>query len=244
LTTLPRIEINPDPLIRLEQVTDEHSCVVVDDFLKNPHAIVDFCCAHADEFSIPEHSYPGLLLSVSDDAMSDITRFIHTTMGKTFSFLKGGMTTSNFFSMATLQPDQLSNLQRLCHTDPRQRGDRRNFAGLVYLFEDERLGGTGFYRWKEREQIEEATALDLDDPNNALTFLQERFPTYKQPPSYMTESNEIAELLQAIPARFNRLIFYSGDLPHSASIAMPELLSEDFRRGRLTLNCFASVVPR
>jgi hypothetical protein len=244
LTTLPRIEINPDPLIRLEQVNDEHSCVVVDDFLKNPHAIVDFCCAHTDEFSIPERSYPGPLLALSDDTMSEITRFIRTTMSKSFSFLKGGMTTSTFLSMVTLQPDQLSNLQRLCHTDPRQREDRRNFAGLVYLFEDERLGGTGFYRWKEREQIEAATVLDLEDPNEALTFLQERFPTYKQPPCYMTKSNEIAELLQAIPARFNRLIFYSGDLPHSANIAMPELLSEDFRRGRLTLNCFASVVPR
>jgi hypothetical protein len=244
LTTLPRIEINSNPLIQIEQVTDEFACVVVDDFLKDPGAIVDYCCEHADEFSIPERSYPGPLLSVSDAAVSDITRFIRTTMSKQFSFLKGGMTTSTFLSMATLQPEQLSNLQRLCHTDPRQRMDRRNFAGLIYLFEDERLGGTGFYRWKERKQIEEATALDIEDPGKALTFLQERFPTYMKPPCYMTESTEIAELLQNIPARFNRFVFYSGDLPHSASIAMPELLSEDFRKGRLTLNCFASVVPR
>jgi hypothetical protein len=244
LTTLPRIEINSNPLIQIEQVTDEFACVVVDDFLKDPGAIVDYCCEHADEFSIPERSYPGPLLSVSDAAVSDITRFIRTTMSKQFSFLKGGMTTSTFLSMATLQPEQLSNLQRLCHTDPRQRMDRRNFAGLIYLFEDERLGGTGFYRWKERKQIEEATDLDIEDPGKALTFLQERFPTYMKPPCYMTESTEIAELLQNIPARFNRFVFYSGDLPHSASIAMPELLSEDFRKGRLTLNCFASVVPR
>ena len=244
MTNPPRIEINPKLDIRLERVTDEHACVVVDDFLKNPGTIVDFCCEHADEFSVPERSYPGPLIAVDNSAMSDITRFIRSTMSATFSFLKGGMTTSTFLSMVTLQPDQLSNLQRLCHTDPRQRADRRNFAGLVYLFEDERLGGTGFYRWKEREQIEEATILDLEDPKKALAFLQKRFPTYNQPPTYMTESNEIAELLHNIPARFNRLIFYSGDLPHSASIVMPELLSEDFREGRLTLNCFASVVPR
>lgn len=218
--------------------------MVIDDFLRDPDAIVDYCCAHADDFAIPERSYPGPLLLVSDDAMSDITRFIRTTMSKEFSFLKGGMTTSTFLSMATLQPDQLSNLQRLCHTDPRQRLDRLNFAGLIYLFEDERLGGTGFYRWKEREQIEEATALDLEDPGKALTFLQERFSMYSESPRYMTESNEIAELLQDIPARFNRFIFYSGDFPHSASISMPELLSDDFRKGRLTLNVFASVVPR
>lgn len=244
MTTLPRIAINPNPHIRLEQVTDEHACVVVDDFLQDPGAVVDFCCEHADAFAIPKRSYPGPLLALSDETMSDITRFIRTSMSKKFSFLKGGMTTSTFLSMVTLQPNQLSNLQQLCHTDPRQRSDRRNFAALVYLFEDEHLGGTGFFRWKEREQIEAATALDLENPQKALTYLEERFPTYKQPPRYMTESNEIADLLQTIPARFNRLIFYSGDLPHGASIARPELLSDDFRKGRLTLNCFASVVPR
>ena len=244
MTNLPRIEINPELDIRLKRVTDEHAYVVIDDFLQDPGAIVDFCCEHANEFSIPERSYPGPLFAVSNDAMSEIARFIRSTMSGTFSFLKGGITTSTFLSMVTLQPDQLSNLQRLCHTDPRQREDRRNFAALVYLFEDQRLGGTGFYRWKEREQIEAATILDLEDSGKALTFLQERFPTYNQPACYMTESNEIAELLQSIPARFNRFIFYSGDLPHSAGIAMPELLSEDFRTGRLTLNCFASVVPR
>ena len=241
---LPRIEINPDPHVRIEQITEEFACVVIDDFLKNPGSIIDYCCDHADEFSIPERSYPGPLLAESDEAMRDITRFIRSTMSKQFSFLKGGMTASTLLSMVTLQPEDLSNLQRLCHKDPRQRADRRNFAGLVYLFTDERLGGTGFYRWKESEQIMKATALDLEDPSAALAFLKEKFQTYNQPPRYMTESNEIAELLLGIPARFNRFIFYSGDVPHSATIAKPELLSEDFRKGRLTLNVFASVVPR
>jgi hypothetical protein len=40
------------------------------------------------------------------------------------------------------------------------------------------------------------------------------------------------------------MIFYSGDIPHSAYIEEPELLSDDVDVGRLTLNLFASVVPR
>jgi hypothetical protein len=60
----------------------------------------------------------------------------------------------------------------------------------------------------------------------------------------LTESCEVAELLTIIPAQFNRLIFYSGDIPHSAYIEEPELLSDDVDVGRLTLNLFASVVPR
>jgi hypothetical protein len=40
------------------------------------------------------------------------------------------------------------------------------------------------------------------------------------------------------------LDIYSGDIPHSACISASELLSENVAVGRLTLNFFASVVPR
>lgn len=244
MATLPPIEVSSDLDIRVEKITAEHSCVVVDNFLKRPEDIVEFADKNTNAFSMPEGSYPGLLFDVPNDSMTEISRFIRSTMSKRFSFLKGGIRTYTYLSMVTLQPEQLSNLQRLCHTDPRERLDRRNFAGLVYLFDNEKLGGTGFYRWKERKLIEEATALELADPDRASQFLQDHFVTYQQPACYMTESNEIAELLCKIPARFNRLIFYSGDLPHSAAISSPELLSDDFKSGRLTLNCFASVRPR
>jgi hypothetical protein len=67
--------------------------------------------------------------------------------------------------------------------------------------------------------------------------------TYQKPPCYITESNEIAERLDVVSAKFNRLVFYSGDIPHSAQVASPELLTNDLSTGRLTLNCFASVRP-
>lgn len=244
MATLPTIEINSNLEIRVEQITAEHSCVIIDDFLKRPKEIVRFADQNADAFSIPVGSYPGLLFDLPDDSMAEIFRFVRSTMSKQFSFLKGDIRTHTYLSMVTLQPERLSNLQRLCHTDPRERLDRQNFAGLIYLFDNEQLGGTGFYRWKKRKLIEEATALELESPDRALQFLQDHFVTFRRPACYMTETNEIAELLYKIPARFNRLIFYSGDLPHSAAISSPELLSDDFKSGRLTLNCFASVRPR
>lgn len=193
---------------------------------------------------MPERGYPGLLLDIKDDAMTDVYRYIRFEMSKHFAFLKGGMKLSTNLSMATMQPDQLSNLQRVCHVDPRNRVDRFNYAALVYLFKNEELGGTGFYRGKDRALMEQATTAELEDPAKGLVFLQEHFATFRGPACYMTESNEIAELVASVPARFNRLIFYSGDLPHSASIASPELLSTDFSQGRLTLNCFANVRRR
>jgi hypothetical protein len=244
LATQPRIEINANPDIRVEEVGDGDYCIIVDDFLQNPHDIAAFAVENADLFETPERSYPGLLFDVKQEAMSEVSRFIRSRMSSHFAFLRGGLETSTFLSMVTAQPNELSNLQRLCHMDPRGKPDRRNFAALIYLFENEALGGTGFFRWRNRKLVEEATALEHESPEKALTFLRDNFETYNQPACYMTESNEIAELVYAVPARFNRFIFYSGDLPHSARIASPELLSDDFRRGRLTLNCFVSVRPR
>lgn len=236
-----RIEVNPAADIQLEQFADDYSCVVVDDFLKDPDAVVEFACSHASEFSIPPRSYPGVVLPVDETTMAEIYRFFRLEMSKQFSFLRGGMSMSSLLSMTTLQPAELSNLQRLCHTDPKTRPGHENFAALVYLFKDEELGGTAFYRWQQQALLQEATAIDLDDPDAALSFLKQHFPTYEKPPSYMTESNEIAELVGMVPARFNRMIFYSGDLPHSAYITSPNLLTDDFSTGRVTLNCFASV---
>ena len=137
-------------------------------------------------------------------------------------------------------------MQRYCHTDPIPSPDRTCYAALIYLFENEGLGGTGFYRWIESasELRHKAAAIEREDPDKALAFLQEHFPTYRKPACYMTGSNEIAERLCTIPARFNRMVFYSGDVPHSGAITAPELLSKDFRKGRLTLNIFADVLPK
>jgi hypothetical protein len=235
------IRINPNPDIQVQSINEEFHCVIVDDFLKDPGAVVEFAAAHADEFELQDIGYPGVLYDVDSSAMSDIRRFIRSRMSREFSFLKGDIRTTTYLSMATRQPDELAPLQRLCHTDPRERTDRRNYAGLIYLFENENLGGTGFYRWKEQELVEEATALEIKSPGSSLAFLQDHFEMYRQPPEYTCGSNEIAELLLDVPARFNRFVFYSGDVPHSAHIPQPGLLSNDSSRGRLTLNCFTSV---
>ena len=244
MSALPRIEINPRAQIQIERINDEHNAVIIDDFLKHPEALVEFAGSHAADFAVPKDGYPGLLRDVDEACMAAIYRFIRAEMSRQFGFLKGGIRTSTYLSMATLRPSALQNLQRLCHTDPRNRSDRRNYAGLVYLFENAELGGTGFYRWKEQQRITEATALEVQDPQRALEYLQQHFATFNEPARYMTGSNEIAELLCNIPAQFNRFVFYSGDVPHSAAIARPELLCDDFAKGRLTLNCFASVLPR
>ena len=244
MAALPLIRINTDATIRREAISEDHDCVIIDDFLQDPHELVEFAAAHAGEFSRPDSGYPGQQFGIDDDAMTDIYRFVRSKMTMHFPFLRGGMKLWTFLSMVTKRPDELSALQRVCHTDPNPSPHRAIYAGLLYLFENEDLGGTGFYRYKEHELLQQAAAVVGHDPDKGLAILQENFPTYRKPACYMTGSNEIAELLCTIPARFNRLIFYSGGVPHSGDIAAPELLSRNIRKGRLTLNVFADALPK
>ena len=243
MVTLPGIRINPNAKIQRSVISDDQDCVIVDDFLRDPYEIIEYAAHHAGDFSIPGRGYPGLLYDVGESAMTDVYRFIRSKMTAHFPFLRGGIKLWTYLSMVTLQPGELSNLQRICHCDPNPSRDRTVYAAMVYLFENEALGGTGFYRWEKLDLMQKAAALEREDPARALAFLQQHCPTYRKPARYMTESNEIAELLCTIPARFNRMIFYSGEMPHSGAITAPELLSSDIRKGRLTLNCFASALP-
>ena len=145
------IRINTDASIRREAISEDRYCVVVDDFLQDPHALVEFAAQHAGNFSVPESKYPGLLCRINNNAMTDIYRFIRSKMTKHFPFLRGDMKMWTVFSMVTLQPDELSTFQRLCHTDPIAGPGRMPYAALLYLFENEDLGGTGLYRWKGSE---------------------------------------------------------------------------------------------
>lgn len=241
---LARLIVNPDAGVREEIISEHHTCVVIDDFLQNPEAVVSYAATCGDDFEVPQRSYPGMVMDIDADPMAEIYRFLRTRMSRFFDFFRSGVKMSTILSMTTLRPHELSNLQRICHVDPGSGIDRRNFASVLYLFENPLLGGTAFYRWKDRKAVEEATALDLEDSQTALQFLKSKFDYYNEAPRYFTTSNEVAELLAMVPAKFNRLIFYSGDLPHNAWIDRPDLLSTNPETGRLTLNCFLSVKPR
>lgn len=236
--------VNKNATTELRTLPCGQKLAIIDDFLADPAAVRDYAVQRQSLFQMPPKSYPGVVMDVSDDAMQDIYRFIRASLARQFDFLRGGARFSSVFSMTTLQPHELGNLQRLCHTDPPAGPDRRNFAFVLYLFGNSELGGTGFYRWKEKDAIIEATALEMSNPDAALEYLTARFQTFDRKPCYMTDSNEIAERVESVGARNNRLVFYSGDVPHSAQIAAPDLLSSDLTTGRLTLNCFASVRPR
>lgn len=239
-----KLELNPQFIIEAKRITDSFACVVIDDFLLNPHELVDYAKRRQHDFFMQERAYPGLILPLEIGLLAAMQRFIRSEMSQVFDFLRGNLKLDANLALMTLMPDELSWIQRLCHTDPRTAPDRRNFASVLYLFDNPDMGGTGFYRWKDIEFWQQMSARQIEDPEAGLDTLQRRFQMFRDPPRYISESNEAAVLLDMVPARFNRLIFYPGDLPHSAYISTPELLSADPGKGRLTLNCFVSAIPK
>lgn len=238
------LRLNPDLRIRSQRIGDDARCVIVDNFLADPDALIELSVARADRFQAPAIGYPGLMLNLEPELLRDFDRFVLRRLGDEFRFLRGGATLMTGLTMTTRKPEDLTTFQRICHTDPRDTRGRRKFAALVYLFRDERLGGTAFYRWKKPEVVYKALELEQSNPNAALDLLAEHSPVFTGPPCYITESNELAQLVEVVAPRFNRFIFYSGEVPHSGHIIAPARLTSDFRTGRLTLNCFASVVPK
>ncbi len=243
MSSAPLIHLNAKLEIRRQPLGEHDFCVVVDDFLQNPEALVEFAAANGSHFYSTRGGYPGVMLNLAAKVVDELHRFIRSQMARQFGILRGGLKLNTGLAMTVLPPQQLGNFQRICHTDPRAATGRRSYAALVYLFADERLGGTAFYRWKRADIVKQALALELQDPAAATELLAQHCAAFRQPPQYMTGSNELAELLAVIPARFNRMIFYSGEVPHSGYIAAPELLSTNFRQGRLTLNSFVSGLP-
>jgi hypothetical protein len=244
MVEIPLARLNPNARLQRQAISENAFCIIVDDFLKNPNELVEFAAQNPAEFAHPNIGFPGVQRRVDDSAMKDIHRFVRSRMSREYGFMRGRIGIRSLLSLATLQPDALHLLQRICHIDPNPDPGRAKYAGLLYLFNDERLGGTSFFRWNDEALVWKAREIFRNDAKQGESFLKQHFETFRQPPRYMTESNEIGELLITVPPRFNRFVFYPGDIPHSAAITAPERLTDDAEHGRLTLNLFFSALPK
>lgn len=244
MTAIPVIHVSPNASVRLQKFADDVTCAVVDDFLENPEEIVSAMASEGDRFVTQPLGHPSIGPSVGESQIQEILRFARSTLSKHLPFHRSGMQYRAFLSNVSLRPEELTGFHRMCHIDPRQRPDHLIYAGVIYLFQNPELGGTGFYRWKAKDIAIRAYQLSREDPAAALRYLEEVSETYRKPPEYMTASNDIAEFLGAVPAKFNRMVFYNGEIPHSGHITRPDLLDRDPAKGRLVLNVFLSVKPK
>lgn len=218
---------NPRPTIRYIPITGSHTCVVIDDFLAEPHALVDFAVAQRARFAKdPDNYYPGPELELGPDAARALDEFFMQHVRRALG-ARRTLHAMARLAMATLPGDELNGLQRLCHRDAiTLPADEGVAASVAYLFDAPELGGTSFYI--PRQSAAETAACLRRAADGTLTV----------EPAYLNKSNAWFEQVGTIPARFNRAIFYDGTIFHAAQIEKPEFLSPDPRHGRLTMNGF------
>jgi hypothetical protein len=223
---------NPSPTVTLLPITRDETCVVVDDFLLDPRAMVDLALRERARFSDARSFYPGAELNLPDlaGALEEFfTLHVRRHLGA-----RRTLAANCRLAIATRAPEELGPLQRICHRDVGVLPPGEGAAAMVaYLFRDERLGGTSFY--VPRGAQEEALAVVAEAARMDNRMFTQLIGT---PPGYMTASNRFFEKVCEAPAKWNRAVFYSAEVFHSGDIGAPQLLDPDPARGRLTMNGF------
>lgn len=225
---------NPDPVIETIRVGGRPLCHVIDNALREPERWVDVAAANRQAFrESSRNAFPGPELTLPDEAIASLDAFFSRHLRQRFDVRRTLGRTARL-SLAVRQPAELHPQQWMCHVDRLETGQGRlAVASVLYLFDDETLGGTGFYR--PLRPFDEVMRMKQDANELSPAEFSAR---HGLQPGYMTASNAWFEKIASVPARWNRLIFYSGTVFHSGDIAAPERLRDDPRTGRLTLNGF------
>lgn len=224
---------NPRPRVDVVDLTRSARCVVLDDVLLEPQALVEF--AGRVELEVPDGNlYPGRVAGLSAAFDLRLRDFF-------WQHARGplGLRRCNAayvrLSMATTPPAQLQPLQWLCHRDRIDDSDPQALfaASVLYLFRDPALGGTRFF--VPRGSPEDVAAVFRDAETLAPGAFSAR---HGIPPGYPAAEAPYFECVATVAAAWNRMIIYDGGRYHCAAIDHPERLSDDPATGRLTLNGF------
>jgi Family of unknown function (DUF6445) len=224
---------NPQARVSSIPIDAGESCFVIDDALADPEGLVEW--AASQSFSAPVGvPYPGLVVD-TPAALNNavVSYFAEHVRGR----LGGRRTLSATvrLSIVTLAPADLRPVQWQCHRDRLGPAtpEARLAAMVTYLFRDPTFGGTSFYRPRQGEEETRRMISDAARMDGA-----EFGARYGIEAGYMAGNNRYFERIAQVPAQWNRMLFYNGDLYHSAEVGTPAHLSADARAGRLTLNGF------
>ena len=225
---------NPDPVIETISIGGRPLCHVIDNALLEPERWVEFAAANRPAFrESSNNAFPGPELTLPEEVLGPLDAFFSRHLRQRFGVRRTLRRTARL-SLALRQAAELHPQQWMCHVD-RLDMERGQFAAasVQYLFQDETLGGTAFYR--PLRPLDEIMKMKQDANTMPAAEFSAR---HGLQPGYMTASNQWFEKIASVPARWNRLIFYSGMVFHSGDITAPERLRDDPRTGRLTLNGF------
>jgi hypothetical protein len=229
----PPWRFNPNPRLQALEFPGGLRCLVVDDVLADPRALRDYAAAHRERFRPAQlNAFPGLEWPAEEALETALTEFFRQHV-RAHLPVRRLLRMNARFGLVSLAPQALTPPQWIPHRDGGWAEPAQAIAASVlYLFEDEALGGTAFFTPKQpaaaQGWLQHAAAL-----LEPATFARES----GLGPGYPAGSNWF-ECVGVVPPRFNRMLFYDGRQLHSGDITAPDRLSADPRGGRLTLNGF------
>jgi hypothetical protein len=224
---------NPRPQVQELAFADRLRCLVVDDALADPHALRALAAANRERFRPAQaNAFPGLEWPAGGGLEAALADFFRVHVRPRLP-VRRLLRMNARFGLVSLAPEALSPPQWFPHRDGGWIEPKQAIAASVlYLFEDEALGGTGFYRPAQ-------TPFALSWLQHAAAMLE---PAAFAKESGLARGYPVGttwfERVAVVPPRFNRMLFYDGRQFHSGDIPSPGKLSPDPREGRLTLNGF------
>jgi Family of unknown function (DUF6445) len=229
------------PTIQTLQLSNGQAVYVIDDFCLDPDALVQLGSKNLAQFRLASDEkkvgYPGIEWIVPLDVHRQLVEFFMLHIRR-FTQSRREIYSVSRLSMVTFLPEQLHPAQSICHCDVARYAGGQMTASVLYLFDDETLGGTSFYQ--PRKSPKETQKIVHD----SIAMQGEQFFNfYGIERSYLLDSNEWFEKIGTVPAKKNRIAFYSGDIFHSADITHPHKLTANPLNGRISLNGFFYFKP-
>jgi hypothetical protein len=230
--------INTNATITRQLIGDENiPLIIIDDFAQSPEHLITYS-GDGSLFSADQHDfYPGQRLSApllySDQICSLYLPIIEQYFGLTsVQYAKAILSE---FSITVTAPEKLRPIQMVPHFDT---AESQQFAIVHYLCEQAH-GGTSFYRHKNTG-FERITCERLPT-YGVLLKQQAQQQRLHENPQYIEGTTELFEQIFSVEAKMNRAIIYPSNALHSGNIR-PELgLSNNPKKGRLTISSFIQV---
>ncbi|BFM21584.1 DUF6445 family protein [Gilvimarinus japonicus] len=215
---------------------ENQEVIIIDNFLKNPQALVDFAVQKGDFEQYQGHCnfYPGIRLPAPQEYSREIMPKIKSLLLSTYNGLSADWELNKadcMMSLITIKPENLRKVQSTPHFDS---ANPYQFAALLYLCNEDH-GGTAFFRHNQTGY--ETIAFEDRKKFEAIYFNDiERAPVKR---GYFSDSNEYFTRIGKVDAKFNRMVIYRSCLLHSALVGDKSIDSNP-KTGRLTVNSFVA----
>lgn len=205
--------------------------IIIDNFLKDPEALVEYAASNRSRFTQDTHYYPGLRMPCTFDYMQTVHGHLFKFISQVFQLPQSGIQGQSFFSVVTLPPEKLNLMQRIPHFD---MPDKTSIAMIHYLCSN-KFGGTSFYRHR-------GTGFEFIDQSRVEIYsnaLQREIQNTGLPKAaYINGDTDLYQRIASYGAEFNRILIYRSSSLHSGNIAPEYAGDPDPRAGRLSITSF------